>query len=164
MQREILFRTISGSRLYKFHRTDSDYDYFTVVSNVPRKRARHAKQKIVGNQDSLVCDLSTFMQDCEKGVPQALEAMYSPIAEVDMISEFRAGYRINTAKVANTYRRTINNFLKSGDFKRTRHAFRLQINLDQALRYGRIWPVLTEDEIEWCTRQVHDYAGSVRNG
>lgn len=139
---DILFRTIHGSRLYNLANEHSDEDYFTVLANRPKRRARYAKQTIIGEIDSLVMDLSTFMRYCDMGVPQALEAMFSPFPEESKIEDLRWAYRPNLANMRDRYVRTIKAFALSDDFKRRRHAFRLCLNLTEAMDTGRFNPWL----------------------
>lgn len=145
-----LMRTIHGSRLYNLHSENSDYDYYTVINTKRTRRAKYAKQSIVGNRDSVVVDLGTFMMLCDKGVPQALEAMFSPVAEFDRLSALRNGYRAG-GRARDTYQRTIDNFLLSDDPKRHRHALRLSINLRDILWYGRFNPRLSEIQADIIT-------------
>lgn len=147
---EILLQTIHGSRLYGLHHAESDYDYYTVIPTRRGVRKRNAKQKIIGNRDTFVIDMSTFMVDCDKGVPQALEALFSEQATIDNISEFRHNFTINTGNIIRSYRRTIKNFAE-GDFKKKRHALRLALNLDEAVRYGKFNPTLSQDDADWIS-------------
>lgn len=153
---DVLFTTIHGSRLYNLHHAGSDYDYFTVIANKPRVKSRFAKQTIVGEKDSLVCDFSTFVKYCEAGVPQYLESMFAPeeCVEIDLISEFRKNYYINTPRMMVVYNRTIRNFLEANEFKRTRHAYRLMLNQAEGLRTGRMSPRLIAEQAAWCTQRA----------
>lgn len=140
---EILFRTIHGSRLYGTSRVDSDKDYYTVIANRPHPRKHYAKQTIKGKLDETVVDLSTWIAYCDKGVPQALEAMFSPVPEVDLLADFRRAYRIDTAAVVGRYQRTIKSFSLGETVKLRRHALRLALNLREAVRTGRFNPKLS---------------------
>lgn len=155
MEREILFSTPHGSHLYGLATPTSDRDFYTVVTRLPHvahngTRARYAKQTIKGQDDNFVIDLSTFMLLCEKGVPQALEAMFSRCPTEDRITDLRFQYRVGTA-VLPTYLRTIKSFIGAGDFKRRRHAFRLALNAADIAKYGRFNPRLSEADAEWIT-------------
>lgn len=150
----MLLRTIHGSHLYNLATPKSDLDYYTVIPTVPRKRKRNAKQVIHNNIDSMTIDFSTFRVYCDMGVPQALEALFSPVAEVDLIADFRNCYRIDTAATVGRYRRTIKSF-SFGEFKQRRHALRLCLNLTEALATGRFNPRLPEEE----ARIISDVAG-----
>jgi hypothetical protein len=76
-------------------------------------------------------------------VPQALEALWSPVAEIDNINSFRTQYRVNRAKMEDVYIRTALNFAKSEHKKQRRHAIRLLLNLGAALEYGKFNPQLS---------------------
>lgn len=144
--RAIAFRTLHGSRLYGLAHANSDTDMYTVLmSSGTGGRSRNTHQ-VNGDDDQAKVSMGSFLAQCEKGVPQALEAMFSRIAEPSMFDAFRAGYRADTAKMATTYRRTIRNMAAHEDFKRRRHAVRLILNLNEALTTGkgRFNPTLTE--------------------
>lgn len=145
-----LLETLTGSRLYGNARADSDYDRFIVIANRPRRnnRAKYAKQRIVGQDDTLTTDLSTLMRYASMGVPQYLEAIFSRQATVDRITELRYSYRCNLASAVNTYQRTIKNFAE-GNQKQRRHALRLCLNLDEILDHARFNPTLTSQQWEW---------------
>lgn len=154
-KRTVLFSTPHGSHLYGLAHAGSDHDTYTVVTRLPHvahngTRARYARQTIRGDQDEFVIDLSTWLLLCEKGVPQALEAMFSPRPTVDLIGPFRAAYRATPAVVP-TYLRTISSFTRSGDWKRRRHAARLALNMRSILRHGRFNPELDPTEVVFAT-------------
>lgn len=141
---EILFKTIHGSHLYGLNHAESDEDYYTVVRRPRGRRYKWAKQTIVDGVDSMRVDLPTWLRLCEKGVPQALEAMFSPMAEIDNLPFLRHAY-VPGGEVRRTYHRTIEKFIMSGedDFKRRRHAVRLAFNLHDIMHHGQFNPVLT---------------------
>lgn len=148
----ILLRTIHGSHLYGLNHSNSDIDYYTVVTNKDnRRKATYAKQTILDGVDSTVIDLSTFMKQVHAGVPQALEALFSQKAEVDVLTHLRKSYRIDTARAVVTYRRTIKNF-SFEDEKHRRHAVRLCFNLEELIQTGRFNPTLNPTQIEMVYR------------
>lgn len=149
----VLFKTIHGSHLYGLAHADSDTDFYTVLEPVKRKRYKYAKQSIVDGVDSVTVDLGTWLRLCDKGVPQALEAMFSTVPEVDHLAELRNSYRVGIDSMRDTYYRAMDNFVKANDFKRKKHALRLYLNLKQAARYGRFNPTLT-DKQRWWVEQV----------
>jgi hypothetical protein len=159
--RQPLFSTIHGSHLYGLAGPDSDRDHYTVVTRLPHvihngTRARYAKQSIRGEDDNFTIDLSTFLLLCDKGVPQALEAMFSRQPTLDLIAGLRASYRVSTPVVP-TYLRTIKSFLKAGDFKRKRHAVRLAFNAREILCSGRFDPTLSDSDRETVQRYAVEY-------
>lgn len=145
----VLFRTQHGSHLYGLAHAESDEDFYTVIANPGSKRKKYAKQTIHDGLDSTVVSLSTFMHFCYMGVPQALEALFSEEPEVDLLTDFRNSYRINTSTTVATYRRTIKNFSRDGDggFKKRRHSIRLAFNLRTMLEAGRFNPRMSHEEI-----------------
>lgn len=152
--RQVLFSTPHGSHLYGLAHAGSDRDRYTVVTRVPhipqRTRARYARQTIRGDDDEFVIDLSTWLQLCERGVPQALEAMWSQSATIDLIGPFRASYRVGTAVIP-TYLRTIRSFARADGFKRRRHAARLALNARDILTHGHFNPLLTPAQADWAS-------------
>ncbi len=162
MEREVLFSTPHGSHLYGLATPTSDRDFYTVVTRLPHvahngTKARYAKQTIKGQDDNFVIDLSTFMLLCEKGVPQALEAMFSQVPTEDRIADLRRQYRVGTA-VLPTYLRTIKSFMLAGDFKRRRHAFRLALNARDIADSGRFNPTLTPSRAEYVSDLARKFA------
>lgn len=144
----VLLKTIHGSHLYGLSHAGSDEDWYTVVSRHKRgAKKKYAKQNITDGVDNMKVDLSTFVHFCQEGVPQALEALFAPEPEVDLLTAYRWSYRVNTANVTRTYRRTMRNFAMDDSLKKRRHACRLAINLGTMLREGRFNPRMTEGEI-----------------
>lgn len=143
-----LLRTIHGSHLYGLSKPGSDLDYYVVVDG---KNKKANKQTIVDGVDTNVVCLDTFLSLCQKGVPQALEALYSPYATVDEIPHIRHTFYAHGSVVESTYRRTIKNFWddrSSRDvLKVRRHALRLLLNLRDIREYGKIYPVLSNEQI-----------------
>lgn len=144
MKHKVLFKTVHGSRLYGLNHDDSDYDYYTVVDKVKTRKASYSTQTIIGENDSVVVDFGTWIGQCTIGVPQALEAMFSNMAVVDEISEFRNDFKTGT-QVYSRYLRTIKSFAYADKdpYKRKRHAMRLAINMNQIRKDGRFNPTLT---------------------
>lgn len=144
---EVLFKTVHGSRLYGLHHADSDYDFYTVVSKVRTARAKYARQTIIDGVDSTVVDFGTWLHQCEIGVPQALEAMFSTQALEDKIPAFRQGYVAGTG-VWERYLRTIKSFAldEENKFKKKRHALRLAVNFARMRGAGRFNPTLNNHE------------------
>lgn len=147
MEHKILFQTPSGSRLYGLAHENSDEDWYTVVEKVPRKKKHYSTHEIVGNVDSVVVDFGTWQDFCMEGVPQALEAMFSKMATVDRIAEFREGFR--AGRNYDKYERAIKAFALDNDnsFKHKRHALRLAVNLRDLRRHDRFDPTLDSTHV-----------------
>lgn len=162
--REVLFKTVHGSRLYGLAHAGSDDDFYTVVTKKPvdtrynrQERIKYAKHKIVGDEDSTVVDFGTFVEMCKSGVPQALEAMFSDMTiGVDRIESFRHSFVCGT-QVYERYFRTIKSFALSEDdgIKKRRHALRLALNLKELGERGRFNPTLTPEDAAWITDMAH---------
>lgn len=167
--REVLFKTVHGSRLYGLVHENSDEDFYTVVTKRNadhrygrQERARYAKQTIVGDEDTMLVDFGTWVEMCKSGVPQALEAMFSEMAVEDKIAEFREGFRAGTG-VVDRYLRTIKSFAYSevDPFKRKRHALRLALNLNELLKTGRFNPTLSPVQANVISNMAHRDADEV---
>jgi hypothetical protein len=147
---------------------NSDEDFYTVVTKLPvesrfgrQTKARYAKQKIDGSEDSMVVDFGTWVEMCKSGVPQALEAMFSemPVGE-DRIEAYRRAFRTGPATWERYYR-TIKSFALAEDdsIKKRRHALRLALNLNQMARTGRFNPTLSPEDaryVTWMATKSHD--------
>lgn len=163
----VLFKTVHGSRLYGLAHENSDEDFYTVVDKVKNRKARYAKQSIIGDEDSMVVDFGTWVDMCKSGVPQALEAMFSDMAVEDHIAEFRASFRAGT-QCYDRYLRTIKSFALSetDPFKRKRHSLRLALNFNQMRETGRFNPTLHPKQAEaiswaaeyWTGEEVYRFA------
>lgn len=149
-----LLKTVHGSRLYGLHHADSDYDTYEVLFH---SNKNYAKQTLKGKGDDFYVSFSKFMSMCSQGVPQALEAMFSPYAEMmEEYTPFFKSFRLGRTETSMRYRRTVRNFAftlgKDGEvlglqpFKRRRLALRLCLNLSEGLREGRFNPVLSEEQ------------------
>lgn len=150
MEHKILFRTISGSRLYGLEHEGSDWDYYTVVDTVRTKKATYSTHKIVDGIDSVVVDMGTFIGLCQKGVPQALEAMFSTKADIDHIPEFRAAFRAGTEIKA--YLGAMKQCASEDTLKSRRHTIRLGVNLSQIGRNKRFNPTLNPGQVRGITQ------------
>lgn len=146
----MLFKTVHGSHLYGLSHANSDRDYYVVLETQKKKKAKYAKHSVVDGVDVTTVDFGTWVNMCQAGVPQALEAMFSHKALHDEIRAFRNSFRVGEG-IRDRYYRTIDNFLTDDDFKKKRHALRLALNLRDGLRYGRFDPTLSKRAVIWVT-------------
>ena len=133
----ILLRLLIGSHLYGTAHEGSDFDWYEVHHSI------RSGQTLEGDVDTTRFSLGEFMRQADKGVPQALEVMFSPVGwpEVDKLEALRLGFRVNLAQAANTYERTIRAFHRAKPTpKRLAHAQRLSWQREQLIRYGRFDP------------------------
>lgn len=146
-EHEVLLSTVHGSHLYGLAREHSDLDTYIVVSDNNGKVK--PQQTIIDNHDTTLIGLSAFMKQIHKGVPQALEALYSPYADIDDLP-FRNFYYCNSSEVVNTYLRTMKSFMLDTrhEYKYKKHALRLTYNLNSILEYGFFTPVLNSFQKE----------------
>jgi hypothetical protein len=147
VRHNLLFRTPAGSRLYGLENEDSDYDWYSVVERVPKKRLTFTTHSIVGDQDNTVVDFGTWVNACQAGVPQALEAMFSTKAKVDRIAEYRAGFKAGTdySKYLGTMKKMSHEHPDS--FKHKRHILRLALNMKGLRERNRFDPTLDRVQI-----------------
>lgn len=149
----ILFKTPSGSALYGMNHKDSDVDYY-IISPTRYVARQVAKQSIIDGIDTVTVDFSQFTEMAEKGVPQALEAMFSRKASSPYFEAYRQGFYASDPRVIKTYMRTIRSFslYDASDFKMRRHALRLAFNLNELLHKGRFNPTLPRTFVKDITK------------
>lgn len=150
---DLLLRTLRGSRLHGLEHDDSDYDYFEVYSGKEKM-----SQSIVGNVDTVRVSFDQFLTGIGVGLPEYLEALWSPLKTVNKIDylHIHPGY----SETLSRYQRTMKSFWLSGDFKRRRHALRLQLNVREYMQHGSFNPRLTDqqaEEIIGKAQQPDDY-------
>lgn len=144
---DALLSTIHGSRLYGLETPDSDFDTYEVVLH------GRTHQWVDGLVDTTVVTLDDFTRQVETGVPQALEALWSPLrwTDPDWHSYFDA-LRPGHYETVDRYQRTIDNFWQRAerdhDLKVARHAFRLGLNLNAFMRWGHFNPRLGPEELQ----------------
>lgn len=160
----VLLSTIHGSHLYGTHRPDSDHDtYQVVLSGRTRQRQR-------GVDDAMTITLEDFSRQVAIGVPQALEALWSPVAQVDPTwGPWFAGLRPGLPAAIDRHRRTALSFglydggrhgrgleraRTSEKIKLRRHALRLAHNLYHLASHGWYDPVLAPEQV----RQLDELA------
>lgn len=167
---QTLLLTVHGSHLYGLNHENSDMDFYRVIAKEPEVndfghvRKKNALQTVAGGIDDSVFDLKTFVIHSHHGVPQALEAMFSPVATVDVLSAYRAGFHASVQSMSTKYIHAIEKFA-SFEFKRRRHSLRYAINLSEAIaKNGRFNPVLSESDALMITEMAmsKDYVSHLR--
>lgn len=170
-EKQTIFHTIHGSHLYGLAHAKSDTDYYEIYIGGNKKNARQTIN--ASNDDVLKMNLWRFLFNVHEGSPQALEALFSPYAEI--ASEYRAYFEgLNTSPdlARARYRRTIRNFAfnhggrsasrtqrdSSNDrYKLARHSLRLTLNLNELMRYGRFNPNLSAQHANMITELAYDH-------
>lgn len=153
-----ILRTIHGSHLYGLAHADSDVDHYTIINDGAKD---YAHQEIHDGDDQFVIHLDEFIKHAAGGVPQALESLNSPRADIDhRYLPMLRGLRPNIDEARARYRRTVRNFAHNNGgrtgsaarnvdpIKLKRHAVRLCFNLNDLMLYGRFNPELTEKQIK----------------
>jgi len=148
----VLLKTIHGSTLYGLNHADSDEDYYVVTPTNRISKAINAKQTIIDGVDTLAVDFASFVELSHKGVPQALEAMFSRKSKSEFFEEYRNSYFAADPEVQRTYMRTIKNFSFSDTFKLRRHSLRLAYNLNEMMHTGRFDPTLSTKTIDTISK------------
>lgn len=154
-----LLLTQTGSKLYGFNHAGSDNDMYRVTETLNNGKKTNIRQVITGNDDILTLDFKTFAMFAYNGQMQALEAMFSPIATIDHLQEFRNSFYagLNQDSMIGQYRKAITKFAH-GDFKKRRHALRLASNLDDAMKFqGRFNPRLDAERIAEFTAMANSF-------
>ncbi len=151
-QKRILLKCQHGSHLYGMATPHSDLDFY-VVYEFPWKNYRPKKQmdqKIVEDIDTTTASLERFTDLCFKGVPQALEVLFSDSAKwlqydnswYDKNQNIKSKLGLYIPTVLETYKRTSWNFFEKDDFKKNRHAARLCLNAKDLRKQGSFNPTL----------------------
>lgn len=154
--------TQHGSHLYGTNRPGSDVDLYEIY-DFPWQNYRPKKQAfqtITDQEDRSRFSLERFTSICHKGVPQSLEALFSPEEAwefftkewYDIRAEITESIQPNWATVMDTYGRTAKNFFDKDDFKKNRHALRLCHNAADFKQYGQFSPRLSNELIKEITR------------
>lgn len=137
----VVLTTVAGSHLYGLNHATSDYDTYEVVLT------GCTKQRVVGRFDLTTVTLRDYLKQVEKGVPQALEALFSPVKRVEPEwAAYFASLRPDYYSTLTTYQRTIRNFLNAGG-KKWRHAVRLSFNLRDFRAEGVFNPRLDAGQV-----------------
>lgn len=152
----LLLKVQAGSYLYGYATPESDVDFFEVHSegfirpDDKHMIVREAEQTIVSGVDVTRMTLDKFMEKARKGSHQALDSMFAPTPQVDLLQGFREAYRVGT-EVIPTYERAIIQFTyrDEGVFRYQRHAMRLMINLNEILDTNRYNPKLSDETIQY---------------
>lgn len=167
-EEHIVLQTVHGSHLYNLAHANSDDDSYVVFMSPDPKRKKYVRQHIDDEKnDVTVLHLDAFVQQVNNGVPQALEALYSPVAQRD--TEYAAylnALRPSYSAVWDRYRRTILNFglhhggrskarkrrdSEADKYKLARHALRLAVNLSDFMKYRSFNPRLSDEQAEYLS-------------
>lgn len=159
-----ILKTIHGSHLYGLARENSDLDTYEVFIGGDKRRA---EQRLDGQDDIVRIHLDRFLDQVNKGVPQALETLFSPQADKHPEwAPYLNSLRPSLDQARATYRRTIYNFAfrhggRTGAaldrakaterLKIRRHALRLAVNLHELMVAGRFNPSFSSDQANWLT-------------
>ena len=162
----VLLLTPTGSRLYGTHRPDSDHDFWAVVLEGVKP-----SHKVVGEEDVAVIPLKHFQEMLNKGVPQALEALWSPQAQ------FHAQWEsYMKALQPNVWSAKYRHLAKQGEKvvqKERMHKARLSLQWLQMAAFGKFNPTLEGELLElvkfaannpWVSDGLHTLAEATMMG
>lgn len=137
----LLFRGLIGSRMYGLEHDASDYDYYEIWSEAPSSRNK-TLQTITGDDDVTRVSLNHFLFLAMNGSHQALDAMFTPYAEIDKISALRENFSAGF-NVLVDFERIITELTNQNLPKKRLHAARIAYNMKELAETGRYNPVLT---------------------
>lgn len=165
MKTKTILTCFHGSHLYGMSTPQSDVDIYSVYTYINHRYRPHlrkqAKQKMTQNEqtleDKMVVSIDRFSDFCMKGVPQAIEVLYSsPEHWIEFHPDWIENSNLIKSKVINrhqlpvvmeTYRRTAYRFVTNDDFKKNRHAMRLCLNAQQLRATGVMQPTLSPEVV-----------------
>lgn len=144
-----LFMTIHGSHLYGLSHEASDVDYFRVVEKQPHMTKKRLDTHIItGPLDIQTVDLTTWLEDCRRGSPKALEAMFSTQPMVDTIQYLRASYR-PPSQPWPMYARIMENYRDKDETVKSKvHMLRLATNYRALVKDGWFNPTLPQYKVD----------------
>lgn len=156
MKTKNLLTVKHGSHLYGLATATSDVDLYTVYDfyNTRYRPMRQVRQRIEDETDHVKISLEKYKEQVQKGVPQALEALWAEGSNVldrnpiwiDIAADLEWLVQDNICTVLETYKRTIISFFKEDDFKRNRHGFRLLCDASDLKRFGYFNPTLDQNQ------------------
>lgn len=160
---------MSGSHLYGLAHAQSDYDYYEIYDfyNQRYRPKRQTSQEIVGDIDEVKITLDRYTDLCFKGVPQAVEVLFSPeeawVLEngwLNISSQIKSELGNHIPAILETYKRTALNFFysKKDREKKRRHAFRLLLNAGELKSSGQMHTRLVGEQVElisWLTTSFY---------
>lgn len=155
MNKNLIFTTIHGSRLYGLAHPRSDWDVYEVYEGWDTE----LKQSVANGVDTVRGDLGAFVIRAATGSHQSLEALFSPVKTWAPGMErkwgpYLEGFRVTGSEVFEKYERTIKKFCYA-DYKRKRHAIRLAYNLGDLREFCRFDPRMKPEQITWANKYAN---------
>lgn len=146
----VILASPTGSRLYGINRLGSDYDFWVVVLEGKKPR-----QTIVDGIDTTVVPLHTFTSMVTRGVPQALEVLWSPLAMFD--TAWKAYLDSLTPDIWQARYRHLALQSDAKNVAKSRMTrTRLALNAMSLMEYGRYNPVLSVESRGVVVSSAHD--------
>lgn len=138
----IILRTITGSRLHGTSHDNSDYDFFTVVTEDIKTKSTTSP-----HEDNVLMSYSTFSELVRKGSPRELEALFSQKKEVS--NPALESIHPVTSKAVDRFLNMIVNLVnRDKSLKTQRHAVRLCLYISDLLEFGFFNPSLSPAQLD----------------
>lgn len=138
----IILRTITGSRLHGTSHADSDYDFFTVVTDDIKTKSTTSP-----SEDNVIMSYSTFSDLVREGSPKELEALFSQKKEVS--NPILESLHPVTGKAINRFLNMIVDLVvRNKSLKTQRHAIRLSLCVSNLLEFGFFNPSLSPAQLD----------------
>lgn len=138
----IILRTITGSRLHGTDHENSDYDFFTVVTDDIKTKSTTSPI-----EDNVIMSYSTFSELVRKGSPKELEALFSQKKEVS--NPILESLHPVTGKAVDRFLNVIvGNIVRDKYLKTQRHAIRLSLHISDFLEFGFFNPSLSPAQLD----------------
>ena len=154
-----ILRTIHGSHLYGTNHAGSDVDWYEIWLTGKNNQA------VVNGVDTTKVNLETFVRLIDKGVPQAIEALFSPYSVYNVEwRPFLSALQPNVANARHTYRRTIKSQFLAGTPKKIKHAIRLSWNIMELETSGWYNPRLDQEHLDMLASITTDQARRIVAG
>lgn len=150
---ELMFATAHGSRLYGADELSTEIDTYQIWLRPPRRKER----KVAAAQRIEVIGAAQFTKLVAEAQPRALEALFSPMSEIDSTDHALFFSAINTTpeKALATYTEAIMGFARRASPVQRLHALRMCRNLSQLIITSRFDPRLTPEQRELSRAIAH---------
>lgn len=170
----VLFTTITGSHMYGLAHANSDNDKAIILVDSPEISQKRFTQEFIGNDDIQTFTFNKLLSQALRGVPSALEIMWSTKATPSWADSIRFSIRPKLGGAISRHHGYILNSLKQldsksdlTDYKRmkiARHCARWALNANKLYLHGIYNPTLTQSEIDFLNgfRELHADTGKLR--
>lgn len=150
--RPVALATIHGSKLYGTSHAGSDDDRYIVIDDLSNTDSVKSKQSMKDGNDVLILGLKQYLDILSRGAHQSLEAKFSPYAFIDdnvksMIRSLEPGKQSMDHKYLSASKSFFLAGVETSSDKKVAHSFRLLKDYSDFMKYGRIFPTKTSEQI-----------------